>query len=80
MEAKFHNANGTTDQIAWVALHVAARNGFPFFLVVGGSALTDKKHLPVLRETAGLLNWVLGVGTLEDFAAKLDQEEFAVKL
>ena len=80
VEAKFHNGNGTTDQLAWVELDVADQNDFPFFLVVGGSALTDKKHLPKLRKKAGSLNCVLGVGTLEEFAAKLQQEEFAVVL
>ena len=70
--AKVQNTPGTVDQIPWVALHVAERNGFPFFLVVDGSVLTDKDHLPVLQKTAASLNCVLGAGTLDYFTAQSD--------
>ena len=83
VEAKYKSkTSGTTDQIAWVALHVANTNDFPFFLVVGGETLTNERRnrLPVLRETAASFDCVLGVGTLEEFAAKLKQKEFAVEL
>ena len=70
VEAKFQESRGTTDQLAWVALKVADRNRFPLFLVIGGKIM-EKECLPVLAETAALSRYVLGVGTLEEFAAKL---------
>ena len=70
VEAKFQKGSGTADQLAWVALKVADRNRFPLFLVIGGRIM-ETQCLPVLAEAAASSHYVLGVGTLEEFAAKL---------
>ena len=70
VEAKFQEKSGTADQLAWVALKVADMNEFPIYLVIGGR-LMEKECLPVPAETAASSHYVLGVGTLDEFAAKL---------
>ena len=72
VEAKFQDSSGTADQLAWVALKVADRNEFPLFLVIGGRILVNE-CLPELEAAAKESSYVLGVGTLEDFAAWLSR-------
>lgn len=70
VEAKYQEQSGTADQLAWITLEVADRNRFPLFLVVGGSVM-ETECLPALEEKAASSRYVLGVGTLDEFAAKL---------
>lgn len=65
VEAKFQKKSGTTDQLAWVALKVAERNKFPFYLVIGGKVM-EEECLGELKKTAKSPCY-LHVGTLDEF-------------
>ena len=78
VEAKFQETSGTADQLAWVALKVAERNKIPLYLVIGGKVM-EEECLDELEKTAKSPCYDhLRVGTLEVFAATLD--EFAESL
>lgn len=69
VEAKYQDGSGTADRIPWAELKVAEKNRLPFYLVIGGSLLTQERRSSVLKEAADSSCYDhLHVGTRDDFA------------